>query len=237
VHAGIHDSNASYLTHRLRYSKENRFSVVSTGTWILCMSSSGSLEALEEQKDTLANVDAFGAPVACSRFMGGREFEILAGADGTKIAVEQADIEALLARSALALPCFASSGGPFRERPGRIVGLEDDGVRSRAALATLYSALMTDYCLDLVGVDGDCIIEGSFTQNRAYCSLLAALRPSQRVLVSTDTTGTVRGTALLSNLSSEGSPKAENPFEPVAPLVIEALGQYRRRWRAAAEGA
>ena len=72
VVAGIHDSNASYLAHRA--FREDPFTVVSTGTWVVCMAHGGDLSRLRPDLDTLANVDAFGAPVPCSRFMGGREF-------------------------------------------------------------------------------------------------------------------------------------------------------------------
>ena len=72
VVAGIHDSNASYLAHRA--FREDPFAVVSTGTWVVCMARGGDLARLRPDLDTLANVDAFGAPVPCSRFMGGRWF-------------------------------------------------------------------------------------------------------------------------------------------------------------------
>lgn len=38
----------------------------------------GKADALDPARDTLLNVDALGRPVPSSRFMGGREYEMLA---------------------------------------------------------------------------------------------------------------------------------------------------------------
>ncbi len=80
VYCGIHDSNASLLPHLV----ENKapFAVVSTGTWVISFGVGGDLEHLDPQRDALANVDAYGRAVPSSRFMGGREFEILAAEIG-----------------------------------------------------------------------------------------------------------------------------------------------------------
>jgi hypothetical protein len=65
-------------------------------------------------------------------------------------------------------------------------------------LATLYVALMSDLMLTRLGADaGDLIVEGSFATNFAYCELLAALRPSQRIFAGGDSAGTARGAAQL----------------------------------------
>jgi len=70
VLAGIHDSNASYLAHLAR--RRDRFTVVSTGTWFVCLARGAKLEQLRPEWDMLANVDVHGDPVATARFMGGR---------------------------------------------------------------------------------------------------------------------------------------------------------------------
>ena len=80
VLAGVHDSNASYFAHRARAT--DPFTVVSTGTWTVIMAGGQPIDALDPARDMLANVDAFGDPVACCRFMGGREYHALAGDDG-----------------------------------------------------------------------------------------------------------------------------------------------------------
>jgi len=80
VHAGIHDSNASYLVHR--ETRDEPFAVVSTGTWVVTMAHGADLARLDETRDMLANVDALGTPVACMRFPGGREYAARAAAEG-----------------------------------------------------------------------------------------------------------------------------------------------------------
>ena len=51
----------------------------------------------------------------------------------------------------------------------------------RASLATLYTALMTSEALDAVESRSPIVIDGPFARNDLFCSLLAALRPRQRV--------------------------------------------------------
>ena len=60
----------------------------------------------------LANVNAFGAPVATARYMGGREYEAIAqsGDEPTVDAVIE-----VLSQGAIALPSFASAG-PYRRQ-------------------------------------------------------------------------------------------------------------------------
>ncbi len=77
VACGIHDSNASYLRFLMDRERE-AFTVVSSGTWTIVMANRGDLRRLREDRDMLANVNAFGAPVATARYMGGREYEAIA---------------------------------------------------------------------------------------------------------------------------------------------------------------
>ncbi len=92
---GIHDSNASYLAHRA--GREQSFCVVSTGTWIVMMAHGSRLDVLREELDTLANVDAFGNAVATARFMGGREYAAICGADAALAQPSVGDLETILA--------------------------------------------------------------------------------------------------------------------------------------------
>lgn len=77
VACGIHDSNASLVPHLL--GRRGAFSVVSTGTWVVAMAIGGAPQPLDPARDTLVNVNAFGAPVPSARFMGGREYEKIRG--------------------------------------------------------------------------------------------------------------------------------------------------------------
>jgi L-fuculokinase len=228
VLAGIHDSNASYLAHRA--TREQPFCVVSTGTWIVTMAHGSPLSLLREEMDTLANVDAYGKPVPTARFMGGREYAAICGADGIAIKPLAGDLEAVLASGAMAVPSFADEGGPFRAHAGRIVGRGAETPRDRAALAALYCALMTDYCLTMLDARGDVIVEGRLASNEAFTSSLAAMREPQPVLRSADETGTLRGAVALSLLA-----RGENP-QPATLHVCPAgpvtkIRDARLRWQ------
>jgi sugar (pentulose or hexulose) kinase len=228
IFAGIHDSNASYLAHRA--TREQPFCVVSTGTWIVTMVHGSSLGVLHEEADTLANVDAFGNPVPTARFMGGREYAAICGADVSLTRPSIADLENVLASGALAIPSFADQGGPFRAQPGTIVGNAPDSPRHLAALAALYCALMTDYCLTMLEGRGDIILEGRLASNEAFASSLAALREPQSVFRSSDETGTLRGALCLSLLGRGRKPEpARLDPCPIGPVV--KLRSARLKWQ------
>ena len=91
------------------------------------------------------------------------------------------------------------AAGRFREREGKagIIGPPPEGPAERAALASLYVALMTAVDLDLLRSAGDVIVDGSFADNRAFTEILAALRPQQSILMSKAKDGTALGAALL----------------------------------------
>jgi sugar (pentulose or hexulose) kinase len=178
----------------------------------------------------LANVDVEGRPTACARFMGGREYAEIVGAE-----IGDADADAIgrvVASGAMALPSFAQQGGPFASRKGEIRGAVAAG--DRPALATLYIALMTDLMLTRLGAGaGDLIVEGSFAANSAYCGLLAALRPSQRVFAGGDSAGTARGAALLARWPAPCPEIAQE--EPIEASAIDGLAAYRTAWNNAVE--
>ena len=222
VLCGIHDSNASLL----RYLDGKVGTVLSSGTWLIAASFGTPLDALDEQADMLANTNALGQPVACMRFMGGREFSVLAGADAQVCA--RADLDALIAQCSFALPCFADSGGPFSGRAGAVVGPVPRSAEERYALATLYCVLMTDYCLDKLKAAGAVAVEGSFTGNPHFAPLLAALRPGRPVLVSDDASGTTCGGWML----HRGADARAADGVAVDPLNLAGLAGYRDRWRA-----
>jgi sugar (pentulose or hexulose) kinase len=220
---GIHDSNASLLPNLL--ARKAPFTVVSTGTWVIILGVGLKFETLDLASDLYANVDATGRPVPCARFMGGREF--VAIAEGQTGNPDSAAIAEVIQSGAMALPSFTGNGGPYAKRRGEIRGLIAD--RLRTALATLHVALMTDDLLTRLGASvGDLVIEGSFGGNAAYCELLAALRPAQRVLVSADQSGTARGAALLAHWPA---PPNLAPDRHAAPMHASGLATYREAWR------
>jgi sugar (pentulose or hexulose) kinase len=227
VLCGIHDSNAS-LVRYLERDPDNAAprTVLSTGTWMIAAVFGADLDCLREEADMLANTNALGQPVACMRFMGGREFGELAGARQGAQACEADDLARLVAQGTLALPCFAATGGPFVGRAGRIDGPAPRNAQERYALATLYVVLMTDYCLDALGAAGPLSVEGSFTANPWFGALLASLRPRQPVSYSDDGSGTTCGAWLLRFRDRETSGTATT----IAPLALPGWDAYRARW-------
>ncbi len=226
--AGIHDSNASYLAHRA--TREDPFCVVSTGTWIVMMAHGSPLDILREELDTLANVDAFGNPVPTARFMGGREYAAICDDDAGMTQPSVSDLETILASGVLAIPSFADQGGPFRDQPGRVVGKVPDAPRNRSALAALYCALMTDYCITMLEARGDIILEGQFASNEAFAAALAALREPQPVFRSPDETGTLLGAVSLSLLARGKSPQPTR-LERCPAGVVAKLKSTRLKWQ------
>lgn len=224
VFCGIHDSNASLLPYLL--SRQTPFTVLSTGTWVILMCIGLSLEQLDPHDDTLANVDALGRPIACGRFMGGREYAVIAGGSGN---ADLDAIERVIASGAMALPCFSGQGGPYATTKGVICG--EPAARDRTALATLYCALVSDLMLTRMGAaSGDLIVEGTFAGNLAFCQTLGALRPTQRVFAAEDAAGTARGAAMLAQWAP--SYHIAEPA-PVDPISIAGLDSYRKTWTAA----
>jgi len=223
IHVGVHDSNASLLRFLLAKPGDD-FCVVSSGTWVVCMSTEDSLNCLDQTKDMLANVDVEGNPVPCIRFMGGREYAEICAATGsaTDQQATEEDIAQIISNGVMALPNFSSGSGPFGERAPELRGTPHNG----AALATLYCALMVDHCLDLLNVQGDVIVVGSYLQNPLLCSLIAQLRQDQPVYVSSDEAGTVRGAAQLTTWSASVAVAAERCL----PSNIASLQDYCAAW-------
>lgn len=221
VACGIHDSNASYLRFLLDRERE-AFTVVSSGTWTIVMANRGDLRRLREDRDMLANVNAFGAPVATARYMGGREYQAVASS------TEQPDLEGLqtvLHQGAIALPSFASAG-PYAGRSGRLENLAGLGGAQRAALATVYSALMTAQLIESLGAGGEIFVDGPLARNPLFAGLLAACVP----------VGTVRvyaeggGTRVAAHLAGLPAP-AMGELQTVVPLRIPGLLEYQANWR------
>ncbi|MEZ5477680.1 MAG: FGGY family carbohydrate kinase [Thiolinea sp.] len=185
---GVHDSNASLVPYLQQ--AQAPFTVISSGTWIIMAAVGAPLAGLQEADDMLANVNVRAEPVPSIRFMGGREWELLAEAPEADFA----DLQAVLAAQVYHLPAFSAQGGPFRERQGRTVGpFERLNPRQKTALASLYCALVTDACLTRVQSQGPIYLEGSFARNAVFCGCLQALRPEQTLWVSVDGTGTTAG--------------------------------------------
>ncbi|SFB33933.1 Sugar (pentulose or hexulose) kinase [Rhizobium sp. NFR07] len=224
VHCGIHDSNASLLSHLI--GREPPFAVVSTGTWVINFAVGGDLDHLDPARDTLANVDAYGRAVPSSRFMGGREFEMLTSELGP---LEQqaalAVMPGVIARRIMLLPNLAEGSGPYPGRPARWLGEAHASNAERWAAACLYLALMTQTCLKLIGAGGPVLVEGPFAHNRVYLDALAAL-VGRDVLALPGSTGTSQGAALLAGIRPASGSEIS-----ISPSDIDGLQAYADIWR------
>ncbi len=236
VLCGVHDSNAALLAARLHSEAGTReLTVLSTGTWFIAMRSGGAPAALAETRDCLINVDVFGAPVPSSRFMGGREVELIE--DGAPIdAGAEADAllrraQRLIADDICALPGFQRGVGPFPDAAGGWTGVRPGDALDRRAAASLYLALMADTSLDLIGSAERLVIEGRFAADTLFTRALAALRPQQSVYLSEMADNVPLGALSLFNPDIGANLRLES----VAPLDIDLSG-YAARWRAAAQG-
>ncbi|MBB4482327.1 FGGY-family carbohydrate kinase [Rhizobium etli] len=228
VYCGIHDSNASLLPHLVH--REAPFAVVSTGTWVINFGVGGDLDHLDAKRDALANVDAYGRAVPSSRFMGGREFEILSAEIGpVDEKAAQVAIGPVIEKGTMLLPNIAPGSGPFPEKTSLWIGAEEASREERHAAACLYLALMTDACLELIGAKGPVIVEGPFALNEIYLMLLAALA-RRAVLALPGSTGTSQGAALLTGIQPASGAETHVP-----PAEIAGLSAYRDRWYAAME--
>ena len=222
---GAHDSNASLVPHLI--SRREPFTVISTGTWVIIMTVGGTAR-LDPKADMLANVDVRGEPVPTARFMGGREFSVLAS--DSPVDADEADVAAVIASGALALPAFSDQGGPFVERKGVIEGPAPTTPKARAALATLYSALMTAHMLRRLEAPGDLIVEGGFARSPAFAAVLARLMAGRRVVVAPTSAGAAAGAAMLAHW---GEPHPPPQLEPARIWNLPGLEAYRDQWERA----
>ena len=136
------------------------------------------------------------------------------------------ELSRLMTRNVMAHPQFADQGGPFQGSAGRISpeSWKSPTPVERAALATLYTALITDYCLDLLGGSGNIVIDGRMTSNSTWLGTLASLRGAQRVTASDDIEGGMRGAAALAAWPRH---LAAHTLRPCSPLPLPGLDAYR----------
>ncbi len=235
VLCGLHDSNASWLAHRRTVPADAGLTVISSGTWTIAMKAHADLSRLVEQRDMLANVDVFGAPLATARFMGGREYAAIVGAvagapAGTASATPtRADLARVIAADALALPAFAESGGPFQGQVGRLERADALSAGERAALASLYVTLVIDVMLELLGDSDTVIIDGPFAANPLIPGLLQALRPGSKITASLQGAGQSAGArCLVLGDAATACVAAHRRVEAIAPAGLAA---YRSAWQ------
>ena len=226
VTCGIHDSNASLFPHLVR--RQTPFSAVSTGTWVICMAVGGNPVDPDPARDTLVNVNAFGDPVPSARFMGGREFDLLMA--GRKAEATAAEIAKVLDNSMMLLPSVENRSGPFQGRDASWT-VEPEALSDGAnfAVVSFYLALVTNICLDLCGADGPIIVEGPFSQNNAYLTMLAGAAGRPVIRSNSSATGTSIGTAMLAGKTWPGTPETGSDVQISTP--DKAVCDYANLWR------
>lgn len=230
VLAGVHDSNANYL--RYLAGGQKKFTLLSTGTWIIGFDTEAKLDSLIQEKDTVSNTDVFGNQVACCLFFGGREFEILSeGAPGE--AATLMAIQHIIDGKTYALPSFTDGGGPVPHSggKGKIVGEKPISHEQCASLASLYCALMVSESLDALGSKHDIIVDGPFSKNLAFLQALAQLREGQRVLASDLRDGTTAGAACLALMPDGTLPNVPLSLTTIASQNLTNLSGYHANWK------
>ena len=152
VHCGIHDSSASLLPHLK--ARTPPFAVVSTGTWVIIFAAGGDIEHLDPKRDTLANVSAFGDPVACAP-LHGRTRVRASDRTATRRSRAQTISTACLASASWRSRPSPPGIGPFPHGKGRWTHPPETlSPGERNAAASLYLALMTAESLSLIGAGG-----------------------------------------------------------------------------------
>jgi sugar (pentulose or hexulose) kinase len=240
VYCGMHDSNAALLAARSHPELDGRdATILSTGTWFVAMRAPNGTDArpaaqLPEGRDCLMNVDVAGTPIPSARFMGGREIEILAGADVTDSAVDAGRLSSAIRAvdaGEMIIPACVPGVGPFPTAKSRSPGTKPN-TGDATALAHLYAAMLADVSLDLIGSNDTLLIDGRFSAAPVFVQALASLRPATKVLVSSDENGVAHGALRLANVKHADAA----PLQRVSPLAVDMSG-YRARWREAAERA
>lgn len=230
VFSGIHDSNASLLTHLK--ADDPPFAVVSTGTWVISFAVGGRKVVLDESRDTLVNVNAFGDPVPSARFMGGRVFAQLQA--DAKATITVTDRDEVLDGSIMLLPSIPDDSGPFTGRKG---GWKGD-VRALTPggylfAVSLYLGMMTAVSLELIGADGPVIVEGPLAANTTFLETLGVVTGRPVMTGGSGVTGTAAGTALLA-LGRDARIASHSRVAALSP--DPRIAAYAAEWRRIAEG-
>lgn len=221
VRAGIHDSNASLMP--FLNARDAPFTLVSSGTWVIVFAVGADPDELDDARDTLLNVNAYGDPVPSARFMGGREYQIIVEGTGEGDAT-LSDAVAVMESGAMILPTYVPNVGPFpwNEPYGR----EDPRIAPgslRRAAASLYVALVLNEAMALAGAKGPILLDGPIADDPVIPAAVAAftLRGVERV----SGTGSSAGAARLAGLN------AGIVSTPVTPFDVPLFERYRDAWR------
>lgn len=232
VCVGLHDSGAALASLLGGWQTDTTLpALLSTGTWFIAMAPGASLQGLQAERDCMGAVDVFGRAVPCARFMGGRAFELITRG-APELDIQPDMLLEVMRQSALALPSFLDAGGPYPGLRGEIRGLKRDTPAARTALGTLYQALLSVTCLDMIQSGRTLLIEGVAASNPVLCGLIAALHDGP-VLCNPASSGVTQGAAALAFLGERPVPRLTH--SPVQPLLADEMRAYRQLWMAAVD--
>jgi sugar (pentulose or hexulose) kinase len=257
---GIHDSNASLLPYLI--SVREPFLLLSTGSVCVVMHPAASVALSNDElgKVVFYNLSAFDDPVKTTIFLAGLEFDLYLGLLASRHtqqanpAFERSLLEDILKRSTeFILPAIIPFG-MFPDSPGRIVegGLtlpfgdvatgktpEFFGDYARAyTILTLSIALHTRTALARAGLEKGMpvFIEGGFSHNDIYSTLIASLYPDAAVALTNLNEASAFGAALLGLSALLGVQPAELKGRftiattRLAPLPLVGLNAYTEAW-------
>ena len=192
---------------------------------MIVMSVRGRVVPLDARRDVLVNVNAQGGPTPTARFMAGREFDELT--QGRVVTPDPSDELAVLQRQVMVMPSLHPDTGPFP-------GLQSEWMLApandaeRTAAAGFYAALMARECLDLIGAEGEIVVEGPFGGNRGFLRMLATAT-GRPVVATGHGAGTGLGAAMLA-----GPRTARRSTPPsVLPETDPLWTAYAAAWRRA----
>lgn len=229
VLAGVHDSNANYLRYLAAGLK--KFTLVSTGTWIIGFDTEATLADLNPEQDTVTNTNVFGQLVICFRFFGGFEYDAMTHAQPGGVPSLPL-VQQMIDAKTFALPSFSDAGGPVPHtgNKGSVIGPQPTTADERATLASLYCALMVSQSLKAIKARRDVIIDGPFSTNHVFLTLLAALHPQQTILASDLRDGTTAGAACLGMMDDEQLPLIPLALTAQKAAKLVGLEGYAERW-------
>ena len=215
--------------------RENEATILSTGTWFIAMrlaQSALDLATLPEERDCLVNISPFGEPIPSARFMGGREIERLIKIDTRRVDIKPDQPQLLgavadvIAAKAFVLPTLAPGNGPFPDSDGGWIRRPEDW-HARRAGACLYTAIVANTALSLIGSCQRILVEGRFAEAEVFVRALASLRPQTKIYVANAHNDVSFGALRLIKPELEPS----GALREVQPLP-EDIQDYAKRWEA-----
>ena len=222
VTMGIHDSNANLLPYLAKGFED--FVLNSTGTWCVGMRQSQTADFTDDEirAKVLYNLDAFGNPLKTSIFPAGMEYDTFGGFTAEKDEADFGAVRDVIARrDTFVVPGVLPDATAFPGATARVVSgdtvypledLEKDPGYPMSSLGqTYYATLDLSLALATRQMLGRCgaqpgttvFVEGGFANNKAYCSLLAALCPDNPIALTSMKEGTSFGAAVTAWMAAE----------------------------------